>query len=73
MSTETVTRTEQDQGTKDARVRHYVERLTPKGVKPPLYSKLALCGEEVKEVVLDHSGAVCQACIDESQRRPVER
>lgn len=71
--TATQTKPETIDTTTDKRKRHYVERLTPKGVKPPLYSKIALCGEEVEEIVVGHSAEICQTCIDEARRRPVEK
>ena len=63
----------------DDRVRHYVERLSPNGVIPPTYSKTALCGAKVEVLVDDdgnllgdHNGTICQGCVDEARRRPVE-
>jgi len=58
--------------TKDARIRHYVQRLSPKGEVPVVWSKIALCGTEIQEVFVDQNGEICQACVDESRRRPVE-
>ena len=71
--TQTVTKPTTETPTKDKRIRHYVERLTPKGVEPALYSKIALCGERVEELVFDHNASICQGCIDESRKRPVEK
>jgi len=53
----------------DKRVRHYVERVTAMGVVPPQYSKIAICGAEVKELVQEHSEEICQACIDKMRSR----
>lgn len=55
------------------KVLHYVERLTPKGIEPPVYSKIAICGARVEQLYLEHTANVCQGCIDESRRRHVER
>lgn len=62
-----------DTPTSDKRIRHYVERLSPNGVLPAVYSKVALCGEKVEELTPIHNGKICQKCVDESRRRPVER
>lgn len=59
-------------GIRDDRVRHYVERTTPRGVEPPRFSRVALCGAEVRELVLERGTAICQACVDDVRRRPVE-
>ena len=54
-------------------MRHYVERLTPKGVDPAEYSQFALCGKKMEEIVLEHNASICQACIDKARNLPVEK
>ena len=73
MSTATETKPEVSttDGTEDDRLRHFVERLTPKGYVPPRFSNVALCGAKVTNFV-DHNGTICQACVDEQRRRPPE-
>ena len=57
----------------DKRVRHYVERLSPKGEEPAVFSATALCGADVSEIFVEHNREICQGCVDESRRRPVEK
>ena len=69
----TETKPETTDTTKDTRVRHYVERLSPKGVVPVVYSEFALCGKKMSEVLFTHNGEVCQACVDKAKHIPVEK
>lgn len=71
VATETKPEMTTTDGTKDARLRHFVERLTPKGQMPVRFSDVALCGAKVQDFV-EHNGTICQECIDEQKRRPVE-
>lgn len=66
--TKTLTKPSNTDTTTDDRVRHYVKRLTPNGVVPAQYSKFALCGAEIKELLTDHNGKICQKCIEESRK-----
>lgn len=59
--------------TDDPRVRHFVERISPKGELPPRYSRFALCGKKVDELVFTHNGEICQKCVEVQQQKPVER
>lgn len=53
---------------KDTRKRHIVERVG--GPESKLFSRVALCGKKMKELLLNHSGEICQECVDEQKRRP---
>lgn len=48
--------------------RHFVERVSLPGEFPLRYKRTALCGAEVSQLVQEHNGEVCQACVDEQQR-----
>lgn len=49
-------------GSVDKRKRHVVQRIG--GPTSLAFSKVALCGEKVTELVPDHSDDVCQKCVD---------
>lgn len=58
---------------KDDRVRHIVERLSPKGVEPIAYSKVALCGYRIRELVETYSEEICQKCVDIQRKKGWEK
>lgn len=72
MSTETQTKPETGQDQGDKQRRHIVQRLTPNGHVPPLYARFALCGKEVKEILLNHGEDICQECVDIMSKVPRE-
>lgn len=52
----------------DDRLRHFTRRVSPEGVLPARYSRTALCGAEVRELLIDHGPDVCQECVDQMRR-----
>ena len=70
--TKTKTKPDTTVPTKDARKRHIIERTSPIGITPPLYSRTALCGEVMREMVIEHNGEICQECVDIQKKKPRE-
>ena len=67
--TKTETKPQLDTGSPtDERKRHIVERIG--GPESKKFSRTALCGYKASELLLEHSGDICQKCVDIQKQRP---
>ena len=58
---------EEDAGPGDLSLRHLVPRVSPRGELPAVYSKRALCGAKVEELV--GGGVLCEECLEVERTR----